>query len=154
VLYAPASEVKEAVVAMKVAGGELRTKQVLGQHSSLTIASRTPGYHSEPHKHDCEQLNYVQAGEMWVFVEDTAFHLRTGDFLRIPADAVHWAWNRGDIECKLVEVHTPGLILDGVEATSLVNAEESTSEPVPSYWASTDYWNNEQSALAARGVTR
>ena len=93
-LFVAADQIKEEVVEMKVAGGELRTKQVLGQNSSLMVAARSGGYHSEPHAHDCEQLNYVQRGEIWVFIEDTAYHLRTGDFLRIPPGAVHWAWNR------------------------------------------------------------
>lgn len=134
---------------MKLSGGELRTKQILGQNSSLTIASRSPGYHSEPHAHDCEQLNYVQRGEIWVFIEDTAFHLGTGDFLRIPPGAVHWAWNRSTADCELIEMHTPGLILDGITAPCLVDEGEPVVDPVPSRWESTSYWDNEERALAA-----
>ncbi|MGV9387101.1 cupin domain-containing protein [Nonomuraea sp. NPDC003707] len=153
-LFAAAKEVKEEVVEMKVAGGELRTKQVLGQNSSLTIATRSAGYHSEPHSHDCEQLNYVQSGEIWVFVEDTAYHLRAGDFLRIPPSAVHWAWNRSDLSCELIEMHTPGLALDGIDAPRLLAQGETYSDTVPSRWYDKSYWDNEVKALAAHGVTR
>ncbi|MER7542894.1 cupin domain-containing protein [Actinomadura sp.] len=153
-LFAEASQVNEQVVEMKVAGGELRTKQVLGQNSSMMIAARSGGYHSEPHAHDCEQLNYVQSGEIWVFIEDTAYHLRTGDFLRIPPNAVHWAWNRSDASCELIEMHTPGLILDGIDAPRLVADGETCTAPVPSRWHDKSYWDSEAEALAAHGVTR
>ena len=153
-LYASAAEVREQVVAMRVADGELRTKQVLGQNCSLTVASRSPGYHSEPHAHDCEQLNYVQRGEIWVFIENAAFRLAAGDFLRVPPGAVHWAWNRSRSECELIEMHTPGLALDGVDAPRLVNDGEPVSALVPSHWESTAYWAREDAALAAKGESR
>jgi quercetin dioxygenase-like cupin family protein len=149
VLYASAGDVREQVVFMRVSGGELRTKQVLGQNCSLTVASRSPGYHSEPHAHDCEQLNYVQRGEMWVFIGQTAFHLAAGDFLRVPPGAVHWAWNRSESDCELIEMHTPGLALDGIDAPRLVDEGELTGTPVPSRWESTSYWSCEEAALAA-----
>jgi quercetin dioxygenase-like cupin family protein len=154
VLYASSDEVREQVVEMKLAGGELRTKQVLGQNCSLTVASRSPGYHSEPHAHDCEQLNYVARGEIWVFIEHEAFHLAPGDFLRVPPGAVHWAWNRSQSDCELIELHTPGLVLDGVQAPRLVNEAEPVSAPVPSRWESTSYWAREEAALAAKGEAR
>jgi len=76
VLFAASATVSEDVVKMKTSGGELRTKQVTGTNSSMTIATRTPGYHSQPHFHDCEQINFVTRGEIWVFVEYQAFVLR------------------------------------------------------------------------------
>lgn len=85
------------------------TKAVYGNASSLMIATRPAGYHSRPHFHDCEQLNWLSAGELWVFLGERAFHLRAGDFLRIPAGEPHWSWNKSDQPCTLVEVHTPGL---------------------------------------------
>ncbi len=153
-LFVAADQIKEEVVEMKVAGGQLRTKQVLGQNSSLMVAARSAGYHSEPHAHDCEQLNYVQSGEIWVFVEATAYHLRAGDFLRIPPDAVHWAWNRSAGPCELIETHTPGLDLDGIDAPRLVADGETCLDPVPSRWCDKSYWDNEAEALAEHGVTR
>jgi mannose-6-phosphate isomerase-like protein (cupin superfamily) len=85
------------------------TKAVFGNSSSLLVATRPAGYHSRPHHHDCEQLNWLRDGELWVFVADRAFHLEAGDFLRIPVGAVHWSWNRSGAPCTLLEVHTPGL---------------------------------------------
>ncbi len=151
-LYVPADQVTDTVVDMKVSGGQLRTKQVFGRQSSLMIASRSSGYHSLPHWHDCEQLNYLQSGEIWVFVEDTAFPLRAGDFLRIPAKAVHWAWNRTEADCELVEVHSPGLRLPGLDdAPELVadNDRDAGIRTVPTEWANTSYWEGEAAALAA-----
>lgn len=85
------------------------TKAVYGNASSLMVATRPPGYHSRPHVHDSEQLNLLQSGRLWVMIEETAVLLKAGDFLRIPANARHWSWNRFDEPCVLVEVHTPGL---------------------------------------------
>lgn len=148
-LYASANDVREQVVSMRVSAGELRTKQVFGQSCSFTVASRSPGYHSEPHTHDCEQLNYVQRGEIWVFIGQAAFHLAAGDFLRVPPGAVHWAWNRSESDCELIETHTPGLVLDGIDAPRLVDEGEPVRAPVPSRWESTSYWDCEEAALAA-----
>jgi hypothetical protein len=33
--------------------------------------------------------------------------MKKGDFSRIPRNALHWAWNRSDSDCTLVEVHAP-----------------------------------------------
>ena len=153
-LFASADQVREAVVDMLVTGGELRTKQVFGLNCSLMVASRSAGYHSEPHHHNCEQLNYVQRGQIWVFVEETAYHLRQGDFLRIRAGAIHWAWNRSDSGCELIEMHSPGLELPGLEdAPRLVEVDETPAPPAPSQWADSRHWAIEAQALAAHGVT-
>ena len=87
--------------------GSLSTLFVYGNEANLMVATRTEGYHSKPHIHDCEQLNYLVDGELWIFMEEHAFHLKPGDFLRTPRNAVHWAWNRGPGPCTLVEVHCP-----------------------------------------------
>jgi mannose-6-phosphate isomerase-like protein (cupin superfamily) len=153
-LFATAAAVPEDVVEMKTSGGELRTKQVTGTHSSMTVATRTSGYHSQPHFHDCEQINYVTAGSIWVFIQDRAFHLRRGDFLRIPPSAMHWAWNRSEENVELIELHTPGLLLDGVSPVALVEDSEMPGTPVPSGWGSTDLWAGEQAAIAAMEAQR
>lgn len=85
------------------------TTAIHGVQSSLMVATRPGGYHSRPHTHDCEQLNWLTSGHVWIFVDDRAYEMRPGDFLRIPANAIHWAWNKADGPCSLVEVHTPGL---------------------------------------------
>ena len=91
------------------------------------IASRAPGYHTTPHVHVSEQINYVQEGEIWFFVEDQGFHCKKGDFQRIPANKIHWAWNRSDKDTVVVEAHAPGLVGEkaGNGAVSLFDAGEA-----------------------------
>jgi gentisate 1,2-dioxygenase len=74
------------------------------------IATREKGYHTKPHQHESEQINYVMDGEIWFFVEDKGFQCKQGDFQRIPANTVHWAWNRSDRDATVAEAHAPGLI--------------------------------------------
>jgi uncharacterized cupin superfamily protein len=74
------------------------------------IAERAPGYHTKPHAHESEQINYVLDGEIWFFVEDRGYHCKKGDFQRIPANKTHWAWNRSSQTATVAEAHAPGLI--------------------------------------------
>ena len=59
-------------------------KRVHGTEAAFAISLRKSGYHSSPHIHDFEQLNYIQEGEMWFFILDKGYHVKKGDFLRIP----------------------------------------------------------------------
>ena len=129
---ARAADVPEAVVPMRTAGGELRVRQVTGTRSSLILARRTPGYASEPHRHACEQLNYVLSGRISIYVEDEEFALEAGDFLRIPDNVVHHAKNRSDGDCELLEVHAPALELAGPEALVALLAEDERGRSIPS----------------------
>ncbi len=108
-LLARGDEVPSGRQLVNVLGGGMSTYFVYGNDGNLMVATRVAGYHSRPHVHDCEQLNYLQSGELWVFVEDELYKLKAGDFLRIPTMAVHWAWNRGQQPSVLVEIHTPCL---------------------------------------------
>lgn len=90
-------------------GTSFETTFVTGRHVNLMIAHRPPGYHSRPHAHDAEQLNYVQEGEVWFFVGERGYHLRQGDFFRVPRGASHWMWNRTDRPLVLIEAHAPSL---------------------------------------------
>jgi gentisate 1,2-dioxygenase len=74
------------------------------------IATRAPGYHTTPYIHESEQINFVQEGEIWFFVEDKGFQCRKGDFQRIPGNKVHWAWNRSESDVIVIEAHAPGLV--------------------------------------------
>src|SRR5699024_9701981 len=85
------------------------TRLIHGRSASLMLAERPPAYHSEPHRHDCEQLNLMQSGELHIYTTDRAYCLRAGDVLRIPANVIHWSWNRSDHPCTLIEVHAPGI---------------------------------------------
>lgn len=100
-------DVPDGANVLQVRGGAMVTKMVYGNDSNMMVAVRGPGYHSHPHVHDCEQINYMLSGEVWVFIENDGFLMKTGDFCRIPRNAVHWAWNRSDRDCTLIEVHAP-----------------------------------------------
>ena len=106
-LMARAHEVSEGENVLKTRGGAMSTKMVYGNDCNIMIAVRGAGYHSNPHAHDAEQLNYCVDGEIWCFVDDRGFLLKTGDFCRIPRNAVHWAWNRSDRTCTIFEAHAP-----------------------------------------------
>jgi mannose-6-phosphate isomerase-like protein (cupin superfamily) len=103
--------------------GEFKsTQRIYGMESSLLFADRDPDYHTNPHRHDCEQLNYVLSGEIWFFIEDKAWRCREGDIMRIPRDKVHWAWVKGEENCAVVEVHTPPLPGNGEAARKAATA--------------------------------
>jgi len=126
-IYASGASVREEVADM--GNTSFRTKAVYGNASSLMIATRPAGYHSVPHSHDCEQLNWLQAGELWVFIVDRAVHLKVGDFLRIPAGDLHWSWNKAAAPCTLIEVHTPGLQNDPLIKNYAVGLHEMGETP-------------------------
>lgn len=90
--------------------GSMVVKKGYGNECSLMIAERAPGYHTKPHAHESEQLNYILDGEIWFFVEDKGFHCKKGDYQRIPANKVHWAWNRSNAPATVAEAHAPALI--------------------------------------------
>jgi quercetin dioxygenase-like cupin family protein len=106
--------------------GLLSAKIVFGTDTSLMIATRQRGYHSLPHVHDAEQLNYVLSGSIWFFIEEEGIEAVEGDFVRIPKGKVHWAWTKSG-PCTLVEVHAPPLIGDAElreKAVGLLSADE------------------------------
>ncbi len=90
--------------------GSMVVRKGYGNECSLMIAVRAPGYHTKPHAHESEQLNYILDGEIWFFVEDKGFHCKKGDYQRIPANKVHWAWNRSNSDATVAEAHAPALI--------------------------------------------
>ena len=101
---------RKVVLTSEQGQGYMTTRQGYGNESSLMIAVRPPGYHTKPHAHVSEQINYVLVGEIWFFVEDQGFHCKKGDFQRIPATKVHWAWNRSDGNTVVAESHSPPLV--------------------------------------------
>jgi quercetin dioxygenase-like cupin family protein len=109
--------------------GEFKTTQrVYGTETSLLLADREPGYHTNPHKHDCEQMNYILSGEIWFFVEDQAYRCGKGDIMRIPRNKLHWAWVRADSNCSVIESHSPPLPGNGearLSALSLLADDET-----------------------------
>ena len=83
------------------------TKMVYGNDCNLMLAVRGPGYHSNPYRHDAEQLNYLIDGEIWVFIGEVGFLTKKGGFCRIPRNALRWAWNRSDGDCSIIICHAP-----------------------------------------------
>jgi quercetin dioxygenase-like cupin family protein len=112
------------------AGGALTAQMVFGTDTSIMLAERETGYHSKPHYHDAEQMNYVMDGSIWFFIGDHGFRAVKGDIVRIPRNAVHWAWVREPGNCVLFESHTPPLIGDEKMRTgafSLLGPDEDRS---------------------------
>jgi len=100
-------DIEEGQNVLQTRGGAMSTKMVYGNDCNMMIAVRGAGYHSHPHTHDAEQINYVTGGEVWVFINDQGFLMKAGDLCRIPRNAVHWAWNRSGADVTLIEVHAP-----------------------------------------------
>ena len=101
---------RKVVLTTEQGEGAMIVQQGFGNESSLMVAARPPGYHTKPHVHESEQINHVLEGEIWFFVEDKGYHCKKGDFHRIPANKVHWAWNRSNAEARVVESHSPPLV--------------------------------------------
>ena len=94
-------------------------KCVYGQQTSWMFAERGPDYHTRPHQHDAEQMNYVVSGEIWFYVGGRGYKCGPGDVMRIPKDHVHWAWNRGTETAMVIESHAAPLIGNNAEARSI-----------------------------------
>ncbi|MFC2105918.1 cupin domain-containing protein [Candidatus Bipolaricaulota bacterium] len=121
---------KEMKVAEKSVpkGGSLITRLVHGTDMSLMVAERVDEYHSSPHVHQSEQLNYVLEGEIWIFFEHGGFRAVKGDFFRIPGDKIHWSWVKSSGSCTLAESHVPPLTADRADtAVPLLTAQEDAS---------------------------
>jgi mannose-6-phosphate isomerase-like protein (cupin superfamily) len=121
------------VSAKHLSSGSIGAKIVYGMDASMIVATRQPGYHSKPHMHDAEQLNYVLAGELYVFIDDGGFLVKEGDLFRVPRNAVHWSWVQGTKPCVLLEMHAPPLIGDpGVAdtAVALMHGTEKDADMV------------------------
>lgn len=104
----PSSAANEGVI--------LSSQRVYGMENSIMFADRGPGYHTRPHQHDCEQINYIVSGEIWFFVDGHGYRCGPGDIMRIPRNHVHWAYNRGTEHAVIIESHCPPLIGNDAEA--------------------------------------
>jgi quercetin dioxygenase-like cupin family protein len=121
-------------------GGSFGAQIVYGKESSLMVATHQPGFHSEPHSHDSEQLSYVLQGELLVFIDEEGFVVKKGDAFRVPRKAIHWSWVQGTEPSILLECHFPPLIGDdGVVGTAkaLLKPSEATNDiqMIRSDWA-------------------
>jgi len=108
--------------------GSRTARVVYSPECSIMVTTRSPGYHSRASAHEGDELDYCLAGEMWIFVEETGFLVKPGDFVRIPGGKMHWAKITGDQPCTMIHVHTPPFIGNpGAElvAAGMLTAEEA-----------------------------
>ena len=106
-LLARGEDVGHGANVLQTQAGGMLTQFVYGASCAMMVATRDDGYHSRPHRHRAEQINFVIAGEIWVFVEHQGFLARQGDFYRIPANAVHWGWNLGGQRVTTAQAFAP-----------------------------------------------
>jgi mannose-6-phosphate isomerase-like protein (cupin superfamily) len=97
----------------------MSTQRIHGIDNSIMFAERGAGYHTTPHMHECEQINYVVEGEIWFFVEGQGYQCKKGDLMRIPRNRIHWAFNCSDQQATVIESHSPCLIGNDAEARKL-----------------------------------
>jgi mannose-6-phosphate isomerase-like protein (cupin superfamily) len=106
----------------------LRAQKVYGTDTSIMFAERASGYHTSPHMHDCEQMNYIVSGEIYFFVDGRGYRCKAGDVMRIPRNKVHWAWNRGTEIAVVFESHSPPLRDRGGDAVPLLGPDDDASK--------------------------
>lgn len=141
-LHLKNEDVKETRVELAPDQGDgmMVLHQAHGVDASMMIAHRVPGYHTRPHKHDAEQINYIVSGEIWFFVEDRAFRCKAGDFMRIPRNRVHWAWNRSETdEAVVMETHAPPLSPGADREHNFLLDESEPAQPYAAYNEFVDY---------------
>jgi len=155
-LLLKAEDVKDGEAILDLVGGRMSTKFVFGELCNMMVATRAGGYHSIPHTHDAEQINYVTEGEVWCFIGEKGFLAKKGDFLRIPRNAVHWAWNLSDEPCTIVEIHTPSVEpMRRKNTVGLCDESEDSSvfQSVPVQNVEIDFKAIERKVLAEAGIT-
>lgn len=115
----------------------ITNRTAYGPTLSLSLQTRPPGYHTTPHLHYPELYGYVISGEMWIFIEDKGYLLRAGDFVRVPRNANHWAWNRGSEAFTWLIALVPGRRMEGQENPwPLFDEDEAVErqEDMKLYW--------------------
>ncbi|MEP9375322.1 cupin domain-containing protein [Aquabacter sp. CN5-332] len=142
--------------AVELHSGNMKTLFVYGNEANMMVATRYAGYHSKPHRHVPEQLNYVVEGELWIFIEEEGYLVKKNDFLRIPGNLLHWAWNRGSGPCTMVQVHAPVLAPESRVGTFGLFDEGETPnvrKSPPSESVDADVSAVERRVLAKHGIT-
>ena len=127
--------------------GSLTSQFVYAESLNFMIARRGAGYHSRPHVHDCEQMNLLVEGRLWIFVEDRAYQLSSGDFFRVPRGARHWAYNDAE-DCLLVEAHAPLLDPGSKEHAVALLPKGTSVKAVCNLFVREDVSLNEQVMMA------
>ncbi len=112
-----ASDSEIAASAGMDAESGLVRKTVHGRLVGLSHATFPPGYGSRPHSHEGEELSRLIEGEISIFMvaptqpgtSGTEFRISAGDYMRIPAMAVHWKRNVSSRPAVMLELHNPPL---------------------------------------------
>jgi quercetin dioxygenase-like cupin family protein len=99
----------DASLAEAADSARIDMRMAYGRNVSLAVATCQPGYHPAAQIHDSEQINYIAEGELWVYVDGAAYHLKPGDAIRVPSGVVHWMWNRSGAPCTFYESNCPPL---------------------------------------------
>src|ERR1700675_5076484 len=118
----------EQVAQAAVGRSMLRSQKVYGTETSIMFAERGSGYHTRPHMHDCEQMNYIVSGNIYFFVDGRGYQCGPGDVMRIPRNKVHWAWNRGAETAVVFESHSPPLRDRGGDAVALLGPDDDAAK--------------------------
>ena len=121
-------KISERVAMAAVGQSVLRSQKVHGTDTSIMFAERAAGYHTSPHQHDCEQMNYIVSGEIFFFVDGRGYRCKAGDIMRIPRNKVHWAWNRGTETAVVFESHSPPLRDRGGDAVALLGPDDDAAK--------------------------
>jgi quercetin dioxygenase-like cupin family protein len=121
-------KITERVAMAAVGKSILRSQKVHGTDTSIMFAERASGYHTSPHQHDCEQMNYIISGEIYFFVDGRGYRCKAGDVMRIPRNKVHWAWNRGKETAIVFESHSPPLRDRGGDAHPLLGPDDDAGK--------------------------
>jgi quercetin dioxygenase-like cupin family protein len=106
---------------------------VYGKECDLQLSTWPSEFLSNPHVHECEQLNYVHSGAVSVFIEDKEYRLTKGDFLRVPTMAVHWGSTRTHDVSEMFGAHAP--CLDPVRRRGSVPLFAGNETPSIRGWA-------------------
>ena len=79
------------------------------RNQSLAEATIGPGIKTEAHFHECsEEIYYILTGSAIMFLEDEMHRLQPGDAVSIPPGKVHWIFNDGAADLKLLCCCAPG----------------------------------------------
>ena len=89
-----------------------------------------PGGGPDPHRHACEELFLVTAGEIEVFFRDQRVTAGAGAAVNIPANAPHMFKNRGATPAQVLSVVAPAG-LDGFFAAGGVRVPTTAAPPLP-----------------------
>ena len=84
----------------------------------------------DPHRHACEEMFLVVAGEIKVFFRDRKLVLAAGEAVNVPANARHMFKNRGDVSARVLNVFVPAG-LDAFFAEGGVQVATTAAPPLP-----------------------